>query len=63
MGGSIACRLTEASSNEPWGKRIKGMIIIDVVEGTAIEALPFMMSILENRPKIFKSADAAVHWR
>ena len=32
---------------------------IDVVEGTALEALPFMANILEDRPKIFKSQDAA----
>jgi hypothetical protein len=29
------------------------MIIIDVVEGTAIEALPFMNQILSDRPKRF----------
>jgi protein phosphatase methylesterase 1 len=29
------------------------MIIIDVVEGTAIEALPFMNQILNDRPKRF----------
>ena len=29
------------------------MIIIDVVEGTAIEALPFMNQILSDRPKFF----------
>jgi protein phosphatase methylesterase 1 len=39
------------------------MVIIDVVEGTALEALPFMTNILENRPKIFKSQDAAIQWR
>ena len=38
------------------------MVIIDVVEGTALEALPFMTNILENRPKIFKSQDAAIQW-
>lgn len=63
LGGSIACRLTDAASHEAWGKRVQGMIIIDVAEGTAIEALPFMTNILENRPKIFKSLDAAIQWR
>lgn len=36
LGGSIACRLTDLATNEPWGKRVQGMIIIDVVEGTAL---------------------------
>lgn len=63
LGGSICCRLTEQATNESWGKRIVGMIVIDVVEGTAIEALPFMTNILENRPKIFKSPEAAIQWR
>jgi protein phosphatase methylesterase 1 len=51
------------AGNEAWGKRILGMIIIDVVEGTALEALPFMANILESRPKIFKSQEAAIQWR
>ena len=63
LGGSIACRLTELASSEAWGKRVQGMIVIDVVEGTAIEALPFMTNILENRPKIFKSQESAIQWR
>jgi protein phosphatase methylesterase 1 len=63
LGGSICCRLTELAGNEAWGKRVQGMIIIDIAEGTALEALPFMMNILDNRPKIFKSQDAAIQWR
>lgn len=33
------------------------MIIIDVVEGTAIEALPFMNKILNDKPKYFNSQE------
>jgi protein phosphatase methylesterase 1 len=65
MGGSIAAKATDAilASNlaeKIQGKTIlanqnQGCIVIDVVEGTAIEALPFMESILSNRPKAFKS--------
>jgi len=29
--------------------------VIDVVEGTALEALPFMENIVNSRPKSFKS--------
>jgi protein phosphatase methylesterase 1 len=38
------------------------MIIIDVVEGTAIEALPYMNQILSERPKYFDSLEAAIKW-
>jgi len=36
LGGSICCRVTEAILKEEAGKRVQGMIIIDVVEGTAM---------------------------
>lgn len=38
------------------------MIIIDVVEGTAIEALPFMNQILSDRPRYFESLESAIKW-
>lgn len=31
------------------------MIVIDVVEGTALEALPYMNQILSDRPRHFDS--------
>ena len=37
-------------------------MIIDVVEGTALEALPFMNQILSDRPKHFDSQEAAIKW-
>jgi len=37
--------------------------VIDVVEGTAIDALPFMEQIVNNRPKFFKSLEQAVSWQ
>ena len=46
MGGSIATKATDEilnnHANEAWSKHIKGMFIIDVVEGSALDALPFM---------------------
>lgn len=33
-----------------------------MVEGTAIEALPFMNQILSDRPKYFDSEEAAIKW-
>ena len=46
MGGSVAVKVTERLNED----EIAGLIVIDVVEGTAIEALPFMESIAKNRP-------------
>jgi protein phosphatase methylesterase 1 len=38
------------------------MIIIDVVEGTAMEALPFMESIIKSMPKSFSSLEEAIQY-
>ena len=46
MGGSIATKCTDFihknHSAEEWTTHLKGMFIIDVVEGSALDALPFM---------------------
>jgi protein phosphatase methylesterase 1 len=42
--------------------RVVGCVIIDVVEGTAIEALPFMDQLVADRPKHFDSLETAVKW-
>lgn len=63
MGGAVATRATEiALSSESLAKRIFGLIVIDVVEGTALEALPFMENIVKNRPAIFKDPQSAIQW-
>lgn len=59
MGGSIACktveRVKENEADYPYAKQIQGLFVIDVVEGTAMDALPFMEQIVTSRPKAFKS--------
>lgn len=72
MGGSIATKTTaEILKNEDnpdteiykqLTKKICGLIVIDVVEGSAIEALPFMENIVKQRPKAFKTVDAAIEY-
>ena len=46
MGGSISTKTTDFilknHANEEWASHIKGLFIIDVVEGSALDALPFM---------------------
>jgi protein phosphatase methylesterase 1 len=62
LGGAVCCRVTENILKEEVGHRVQGMIIIDVVEGTAMDALPFMVSILQNRPQSFGSLEEAIKW-
>lgn len=46
MGGAVATKATEALLKGHFAERIQGLIVIDVVEGSAIEALPFMENIV-----------------
>jgi protein phosphatase methylesterase 1 len=39
-----------------------GLVVIDVVEGTALEALTSMQSFLRSRPSHFKSISHAIEW-
>ena len=67
MGGSIATKTCEhilknkAQYQELYDK-IQGLICIDVVEGTAMEALPYMESIVENRPQYFSSINKGIEY-
>ncbi|XP_056010784.1 protein phosphatase methylesterase 1-like isoform X2 [Ostrea edulis] len=39
-----------------------GLVIIDVVEGTAMDSLSSMQSFLKGRPKVFKSLEQGIEW-
>lgn len=43
-------------------RTVHGVIVIDVVEGTAMAALSHMRRILEQRPKAFESVEVAVKY-
>ncbi|RHY99443.1 hypothetical protein DYB37_005938 [Aphanomyces astaci] len=58
MGGAIAIRV--AAKNEL--PSLGGMVVIDVVEGTALAALSHMQGILNSRPSQFDSPDDAIKW-
>jgi protein phosphatase methylesterase 1 len=66
MGGSIATKATAKigvdHSTEQWAKQISGLFVIDVVEGSAMEALPFMENIVMSRPPEFKSLSSVIQW-
>ncbi|THH08116.1 hypothetical protein EW146_g9099 [Bondarzewia mesenterica] len=60
MGGAVivhACpRLLERKY------KIGGVAVLDVVEGSAIEALPHMPVVLNSRPQGFGSVEEAIEW-
>uniref|UniRef100_A0A452U179 Protein phosphatase methylesterase 1 n=1 Tax=Ursus maritimus TaxID=29073 RepID=A0A452U179_URSMA len=59
MGGAIAVH-TASSNLVP---SLLGLCMIDVVEGTAMDALNSMQNFLRGRPKTFKSLENAIEWR
>ena len=66
MGGAIATKTVEhlesKMADSELKKAILGCVIIDVVEGTAMEALPFMEQIVKNRPVHFPDLASVVKY-
>ena len=48
--------------DEDWCKHVKGLSIIDVVEGSAMDALPFMEAIVKNRPAKFANLSQVIKY-
>ena len=59
LGGSIAVHV----GHHPGVQSLVGLIVIDVVEGTALGALSSMQAILRGRPQYFNSIEDAIKWR
>ncbi|EIW71846.1 hypothetical protein TREMEDRAFT_28267 [Tremella mesenterica DSM 1558] len=64
MGHSMGAApiLASAPILQEKGYKVVGVIVLDVVEGTAVEALPLMKGILSKRPQTFPSVIDAIHW-
>lgn len=62
LGGSVVAKAGKVIESNPEYARIRGLIVIDVSEGVAMEALPHMKQILSNKPKKFKKIDDAIRW-
>nr|CAG4651898.1 EOG090X07NZ [Triops cancriformis] len=58
MGGAIAVHV--ATTGELLS--LVGLVVIDVVEGTAMEALASMQTFLRSRPRSFNSLEQAIEW-
>jgi len=60
MGGAVVVRTCPLLLKE--GYSVGGVAVLDVVEGSAIEALPYMHSLLNARPDGFDSPEEAIEW-
>jgi len=61
MGGAIAAKFVKLYETEQTF-RIKALIVLDVAEGSALDALPLMNSIIDQRPKSFNSLQESLTW-
>ncbi|XP_063042934.1 protein phosphatase methylesterase 1-like [Engraulis encrasicolus] len=58
MGGAIAVHATSGALLPS----VVGLVVIDVVEGSAMEVLHSMQNFFKGRPKSFKTIDHAIEW-
>lgn len=66
FGGAIAiktvCHVLSEEKYPELYEKIQGLIVLDVVEGSAMDALPFMMNIVQNRKNNFPSINDAISY-
>ncbi|KAF0852533.1 mitochondrial protein phosphatase methylesterase [Andalucia godoyi] len=63
MGGAIAIRACASALAEPlfpW--TVQSLVVIDMVEGTAMHALPFMTQLIAQRPASFATLKEAYRY-
>lgn len=59
MGGSVVVNV----AHKRLLKNIIGVTVLDVVEGSAMDALSSMTKILSSRPATFNSYEQGIMWR
>ena len=60
LGGSVACAVSDLSA---WRQRVFGLILLDIVEGTALESVKHMPDFLKRRPREFPGGEnEAIGW-
>jgi protein phosphatase methylesterase 1 len=59
LGGAV---VTHTAKMGLLGNKVFGFGVLDVVEGSAMEALKHMQAYLASRPSRFKTLDLAVEW-
>ncbi|KAH9978903.1 protein phosphatase methylesterase [Lactifluus volemus] len=60
MGGAVVVHATPLLLKDKY--RVSGVAVLDVVEGTALDALPHMPAVLNSRPEGFDSVSDAIEW-
>lgn len=60
LGGAV---VTDVAANGELGNAVLGYGVLDVVEGSAIDALQSMQSYLSSRPKSFPTIASAIEWQ
>ncbi len=64
LGGAVAvktcCHIFKTEFNKDLYDKIQGIIVVDVIEGSAMESLPFMRGIVEKRQSEFSSINEAI---
>ncbi|KAK3115173.1 Protein phosphatase methylesterase 1 [Teratosphaeriaceae sp. CCFEE 6253] len=59
LGGAV---VTQLAVDYALGSTLIGYSVIDVVEGSAIDALQHMRTYLSSRPSVFPTLDEAIQW-
>ncbi|MCJ1338806.1 Protein phosphatase methylesterase 1 [Bachmanniomyces sp. S44760] len=59
LGGAV---MTDVAMGGKLGNKVLGYAVLDVVEGSAIDALQSMQSYLSTRPKAFPTLEAGIEW-
>jgi protein phosphatase methylesterase 1 len=59
LGGAV---VTNTAKLGKLGDKVIGFAVLDVVEGSAMDALKSMQSYLASRPQLFTSLDQAIEW-
>jgi protein phosphatase methylesterase 1 len=60
LGGAVVTHV--ANMGLLPGGKVLGYAVLDVVEGSAMEALKHMQAYLRTRPKLFDNLEAAIDW-
>jgi pimeloyl-ACP methyl ester carboxylesterase len=66
LGGAVAvktcCHIFKTEFNQDLYDKIQGIIVVDVIEGSAMESLPFMKGVIEKRQNEFNSINEAISY-
>lgn len=60
VGGAV---VTDVAASGKLGDAVLGYAVLDVVEGSAIDALQSMQSYISTRPKTFSSITSGIEWQ